>query len=88
VHLTKAGNWPLQDKLAAHARAHLHVFDNLVASAKLEPNGSFAFSDVPAGKYTLKVFRGGSELLSKEIEVSDKPLTIDALTFGSDKSGS
>ena len=60
----------------------------LVASAKLEPNGSFSFNDVPAGKYTLKVFRGGNELSSKDIEVTDKPLTLDPLTFATDKSGS
>ena len=88
VHLTKVGNWPLLDRLAAHARAHLHVLADLVATAKLESNGSFSFSDVPAGKYTLKVFRGGSELTSKDIEVTDKPITLDPLTFGNDKSGS
>ena len=88
VHLTKVGNWPLLDRLAAHARAHLHVLANLVATAKLEANGSFSFGDVPAGKYTLKVFRGGSELASKDIEVTDKPVTLDPLTFGTDKSGS
>ena len=88
VHLTKVGSWPLLDRLAAHARAHLHVLADLVAVAKLEPNGSFSFSDVPAGKYTLKVFRGGNELSSKDIEVSDKPLTLDPLTFATDKSGS
>lgn len=88
VHLTKVGNWPLLDRLAAHARAHLHVLPDLAAVAKLEPNGSFSFNDVPAGKYTLKVFRGGAELSSKEIEVTDKPLTLDPLTFATDKSGS
>jgi hypothetical protein len=88
VHLAKAGSWPLLDRLASHARAHLHVLSDLVATAKLDPSGSFSFSDVPAGKYTLKVFRGGTELTSKEIEVTDKPLTLDPLTFGNDKSGS
>lgn len=88
VHLTKVGSWPVLDRLASHAHAHLHVIDNVVATAKLEPNGSFAFADVPAGKYTLKVFRGPSELASKEVDVGDKPLTVDALTLGQDKSGS
>jgi len=88
IHLTKPGSWPLLDRLASHARAHLHVLSDLAAVAKLEPNGSFSFSDVPAGKYTLKVFRGASELTSKEIEVTDKPLTLDPVTFTQDKSGS
>jgi hypothetical protein len=86
VHLVKAGSWPLLDKLAAHARAHLHVFANLIANAKLEPTGTFAFADVAPGKYTLKVFRGSAELVSKEIEVNDKPLTVDPITFADAKS--
>jgi hypothetical protein len=82
VHLTKPGNWPLQDKLAVHARAHLHVLPDLAAVAKLEPNGSYTFSDVAPGKYTLKVLRGPNELASKEIELTDK-LTVDPLTLSS-----
>ena len=53
------------------------------AVAKLEPNGSYAFPDVPAGKYTLKVFRGADELISKDIEVTDRGLQVDPLTFTS-----
>jgi hypothetical protein len=83
VHLTKTGSWPLTDKLAVHASAYLHVLPNVSGVAKLEPNGSYAFPDVPAGKYTLKVFRGPDELLSKEIDVTDRPLTVDPLTFTS-----
>ncbi len=81
VRLTKAGSWPLQDKLAVHSSAYLHVLANLAAVAKLEPNGSYAFPDVPAGKYTLKVFRGADELISKDIEVADRALSVDPLTF-------
>jgi hypothetical protein len=86
IHLTKPGNWPLLDRLAAHARAYLYVFSDLVASAKVEASGSFSFSDVPAGKYELKVLRGGSVLATKSVEVSDKPLTLDPLTLGEAKS--
>jgi hypothetical protein len=85
VHLVKAGHWPLRDRLAAHATAHLHVLTNLVASAKIEPNGSFGFTDVAPGKYTLKVFRGPSQLASKEIEITDKPLALDPLVLGDAK---
>lgn len=80
VHLTKAGNWPLQDRLAVHANAYLHVLPDLVAVAKLEPNGSYTFADVPPGKYTLKLLRGPDELLSKPVEVADRPVTVEPLT--------
>jgi hypothetical protein len=85
VHLTRIGSWPLRDQLAIHANAYLHVLADLVASAKLESGGAFAFSDVAPGKYTLKVFRGSSEIMSKEVEVTDKPLTLDPLTFSDAK---
>jgi hypothetical protein len=85
IHLTKVGNWPLRDRLAAHASAHLHVLANLVASAKLEPNGSFALSDIAPGKYTLQVFRGAQQLFTKDIEVADKTLTVDPITVGDAK---
>lgn len=85
IHLTKLGNWPLRDRLAAHASAHLHVLPNLIASAKIEPNGSFALSDIAPGKYTLLVFRGAEQLFTKNIEVADKPLTVDPITVGDAK---
>jgi hypothetical protein len=85
IHLLKTGSWPLRDRLVAHATAHLHVLSNLVASAKVEPNGNFAFAEVAPGKYTLKVYRGAAEIASKEVEVADKPLALDPLTLGDGK---
>jgi hypothetical protein len=81
VRLTKPGSWPLEDRLAVHANAHLHVLPDLVAVAKLESNGTYVFGDVPGGKYKLKVFRGPDELLTKDVEVTDRPLTVEPLTF-------
>jgi hypothetical protein len=82
VHLTQVGHWQIIDKLAAHAQAYLHVLPDVVAIAKVEANGSFAFDDVAPGTYTLKVFRGEREISAKPVEVtSDKPLTLDPLTF-------
>lgn len=89
VNLQKAGHWNIVDKLVAHAHAHLHVLPDIVALAKVESNGSFAFSGVTPGKYTLKVFRGEHEILTKPVEVSnDKTLTLDPLTFTDAKGGS
>jgi hypothetical protein len=89
VHLKQVGHWEIVDRLAAHARAHLHVLPDVVAIAKVEQGGGFAFSDVAPGKYTLKVFRGEREISAKPIEVtSDKPLTLDPLTFADTKGGS
>jgi hypothetical protein len=82
IHLTKPGNWPVLDHLATHARAHLHVLPNLVASAKVEASGNFVFSDVPPGKYELRVLRGANQIASKTVEVTDKPLTVDPLSLG------
>lgn len=82
VNLKQVGHWAIIDRLAAHAQAHLHVLPDVVAVAKVESGGSFVFSDVPSGKYTLKVFRGEREITSKPVEVtSDKALTLDPLTF-------
>jgi hypothetical protein len=82
VHLTQVGHWPIIDKLAAHAQAYLHVLPDVVAIAKVEASGSFEFDNVEPGKYTLKVFRGEREISAKPVEVtSDKPLTLDPLTF-------
>jgi hypothetical protein len=85
MHLTKPGHWPIHDRLATHANAHLYVLPDLVASAKVESSGSFVFSEIPPGKYTLKVFRGSAELASKDIEVSDKPLQLEPLVASSPK---
>jgi hypothetical protein len=82
VNLKQVGHWEIIDRLAAHARAHLHVLPDVVAVAKVESGGSFGFSDVAPGKYTLKVFRGEREILAKPVEVtSDKALSLDPLTF-------
>jgi len=81
VHLTKPGSWPLHDRLAPHAHAQLHVLVDLLAVAKVESNGTFAFSDVAPGKYTLKVLHGADEIATREIEVGDKALALDPLSL-------
>jgi hypothetical protein len=89
INLKQVGHWEIIDRLAAHAQAHLHVLPDVVAIAKVDPSGSFAFEGVAPGKYTLKVFRGEREITAKPVEVtSDKALTLDPLTFADSKSGS
>ena len=80
-HLTKAGSWPIRDRLAVHANAFLHVLPNLAAVARVEANGSYVFTDVAAGKYTLKVLYGPDELFTKEVEVNDRPVSVEPLTL-------
>jgi hypothetical protein len=81
VNLPKAGSWPVRDKLIPHVRAHLHVVADLAAIAKVQRNGSFAFEEVPAGTYTLKVFHGATELVSQAVEVGGSALVIDPITL-------
>jgi hypothetical protein len=43
--------------------------------------GAFSFSEVPAGHYTLKIFRGASEVSSTEIDLGDdKELELDPIS--------
>jgi plastocyanin len=88
VNLQKAGSWRLLDKLAPHAHGQLNVLADLIAVAKVESDGNYTFSDVPAGKYTLKVFHGADVVATKDVEVGekDKALTVDPLTLTSPKS--
>ena len=72
VPLKEAGKWPLLDRLITHVRGFLHVLENLVAVAKVAPDGTFAFSEIAPGKYQLKVFHGPYELASKSIEIGPR----------------
>jgi hypothetical protein len=58
------------------------VLADLVASAKVEASGNFVFSDVPPGKYELRVLRGANQIASKTVEVTDKTLSVDPLSLG------
>lgn len=82
VALKSPGHWPLRDRLVPHVDGHLHVLPDLVAVATLETSGQFTFSDVPAGSYTLKVFHGARELVSRPLDVPAHPITLDPLTLG------
>jgi plastocyanin len=75
------GSWPLRDQSVPHAKGHLHVLPDVVAIATIEADGSYSFPAVPPGKYTLKVFHGGSQVGSQEIEATAKALTVDPITL-------
>jgi hypothetical protein len=82
VSLQAPGNWPLRDRLVPHLSGHLYVLPDLVAVASLDGSGQFSFSEVPPGRYTLKVFRGERALVSTEVELATRSLTLDPITFG------
>jgi hypothetical protein len=80
VNVTKPGNWPLRDKLVSHVGGHLHVLPNLIAATAPDAEGGFSFQ-APPGKYVLKVLHGERELLSKEVELTGKELTLEPITL-------
>lgn len=76
IHLTETGTWPIRDHLVPHARGHLHVLSDLVATGQLDDNGQFTFADIQPGTYTLRIFHGPSEVVSQAVEVSGKTMTL------------
>jgi hypothetical protein len=78
------GHWPIRDQLYEHVQGHLHVLPDLVARARVESDGNFHFHNVPAGTYTLKVFRGERELRSQEgVTVAEgRELTLEPIQLG------
>ncbi|MBN1655412.1 MAG: hypothetical protein JXA30_16725 [Deltaproteobacteria bacterium] len=69
IELKEAGSWQLYDRLVTHVRGQLHVLANLVAIAKVNPDGEYSFSDVEPGNYTLRVYHGAKLLVEKPVEV-------------------
>jgi hypothetical protein len=67
--MLETGHFAVVDKVAPHVKGFVHVLAKVTAVAAPQPDGSFAFKDVPAGKYTVLVFRGGAEVSSQEIDV-------------------
>jgi hypothetical protein len=75
------GSFPIFDRLAPHVRGTLHVLPKVSRIANPQPDGTFKFTDVAPGSYTLKVFRGGSEVSSVTLEVEDKrELVVDPIS--------
>ena len=76
-----AGAWPIRDSRYAHVGGHLVTIPDLVACAHVDHRGNWVFPDVPAGDYTLKVFRAGAEAHAAPISVPSRGrgLTVDPI---------
>src|SRR5690606_19563026 len=84
LEVTAAGAWPLGDEIYEHVSGHLHVVDDLVARATVQPDGTFRFSDVPPGTYTLKVFHLAEVVreVSGVVVAETRELTVDPIQLG------
>ena len=80
IHLKEAGQWPIRDHLVPHARAHLHVLDDLVAIARVDATGQFTFTDIEPGSYTLRIFHGPTQVASQAVEVTGKTMTLKSIS--------
>lgn len=81
VQVDEEGSFPILDKLAPHVRGHLHVLPKVSRIAQPQSDGTFKFPDVAPGSYTLKVFRGASEVSSVTLDVPDKrELVVDPIS--------
>jgi hypothetical protein len=83
LQVDQEGSFPVLDRLAPHVRGHLHVLPKISRVANPQSDGTYKFEDVNPGNYTLKVFRGGSEVSSTTLEIADKrdfvvdPISVD-----------
>ncbi len=71
VPVGTGGPWVVRDAVHPHVEGHLHALPDLVACGTVDARGSYVFPAVPAGSYTLKVFRGAAEVASQAITVAD-----------------
>jgi hypothetical protein len=70
IQLLQTGVFTLRDRLSPHVHGTLHVVAKITLVAQPNGEGSFVFKDVPPGKYTLKLYRGASEVTASEVEVA------------------
>ena len=83
IPVPAGGPYTVSDRLYAHVGGVVHALPDLAACAQVAADGSFLFEGIPAGSYTLKVFRGANEVHSAPVEVADGvPLQIDPIAIG------
>ncbi len=82
IQLESTGVFVVRDRLAPHVRGYLHVIAKLTQVVNPGSDGGFSFKEVPPGKYTLKIYRGGGEPAVSEFEVaSTKDLELEPVAL-------
>jgi hypothetical protein len=81
INVPPGGPYPVTDRLYGHIEGHIVAIDDLVACATVAEDGKYEFENVPAGEYTLKVFRDGEEVTSQPVTATDGALSIDPITL-------
>jgi hypothetical protein len=80
VPVGEGGPWVIRDVAHPHVEGHLHAVPDLVACGTVDSRGGYTFPALPAGSYTLKVFRGDAEVGSVPLEVPEyRELNVPAI---------
>lgn len=70
VAVPDAGRWELRDREYPQLVGHLVSIPDLAACATVTPRSEWRFTDVAAGTYVLKVYRGGQEAHAAPLTVA------------------
>lgn len=82
IPVPAGGPWELGDRFYGHVHGYLHSMRGLVACATVTSDGSFRFSDVPPGPYSLRILRGAEQVAVLRVTVpSGKSLQVNPLTL-------
>ncbi len=82
INIPTGGPHELSDRLYGHIHGWVVGLDDLVACATIADDGKYQFESVPAGEYTLTIYRDGEEVTSQPVAVTgDAPLAIDPITL-------
>lgn len=82
INVPSGGPHELTDRLYGHIQGWVIGVDDLVACASITDDGKYQFESVPAGEYTLSVYRDGEEVATAPVAVTgDAPITIDPITL-------